>query len=163
MKILVFTEGTILMHYNAKGFSREEIVEQSKNRTDSSLSDWRTYIPIGNSANKITAWKENGNEIIYLTSRKLESEINAIREVLRKYDFPEGKLLFRRAGEEYKDVAEKLVPDVLIEDDCESIGGRQRMTYTHIKTDLQQQIKLITIKEFEGIDHLPDNLSLFDR
>lgn len=78
----------------------------------------------------------------------------------RKFEFPEGKLLFRRVREEYKEVAERLIPDVLIEDDCESICGRQRMTYTHIRTDLQQQIKLITIKEFEGIDHLPDDLLL---
>ena len=89
----------------------------------------------------------------------MTDEIKTIQVVLKKFHFPEGKLLYRNAGEEYKDVAERLVPEFLIEDDCESIGGRKKMTYTHIRTDLQKKIRLLCIKEFEGIDHLPDNLS----
>ncbi len=159
MKLLVFTEGTIIMHKNARGLSREDIVQQSKNRKDHLLTDWSSYIPICNSVNKMTNWKEGGIEIYYLTSRRLTDEIKTIQDVLKKFHFPEGKLLFRNAGEEYKDVAERLVSDVLIEDDCESIGGRKKMTYTQIRPDFQHHIKLITIKEFEGIDHLPNNLS----
>ncbi len=159
MKLLVFTEGTIIMHKNAKGLSREDIVEQSKQRNYRSLTDWCSYIPIGNSVNKMANWKDGGMEIFYLTSRILTDEIKTIQVVLKKFHFPEGKLLYRNAGEEYKDVAERLLPDVLIEDDCESIGGRKKMTYTHIRTDLQEKIRLLSIKEFEGIDHLPDNLS----
>ena len=34
-----------------------------------------------------------------------------------------GRALARQAGESYGDVAERGGPDVLIEDDCESIGG----------------------------------------
>ncbi len=61
-------------------------------------------------------------------------------------------------GEEFKDIAERLMPDTIIEDDCESIGGEDQMTYTHIKPELRKRIKLITVKEFGGIDHLPDNI-----
>jgi hypothetical protein len=46
-------------------------------------------------------------------------------------------------GLDNKNVAEKLMPDIFIEDDCESIGGTQEMTSTH--------------KEFEGIDRLPND------
>ena len=60
MKLLVFTEGTIIMHKNAKGLSREDIVEQSKHRNDRSLTDWCSYIPIGNSVNKMANWKDGG-------------------------------------------------------------------------------------------------------
>lgn len=47
---------------------------------------------------------------------------------------------------------------VLIEDDCESIGGGPEMTYPHIRPEIKSQIKSIPVKEFGGIDHLPDEL-----
>jgi len=56
-------------------------------------------------------------------------------------------------------VAERVMPDILIEDDCESIGGESEMTYPHIREDLKQKIKSIVVKEFQGIDHLPDSLT----
>jgi len=46
----------------------------------------------------------------------------------------------------------------LIEDDCESIGGMEEMTIINIKPDLKKKIKSVVVKEFEGIDHLPDDL-----
>jgi len=51
------------------------------------------------------------------------------------------------------------MPDILIEDDCESIGGESEMIYPHIREDLKQKIKSIVVKEFQGIDHLPDSLT----
>jgi len=51
------------------------------------------------------------------------------------------------------------MPDIIIEDDCESIGGKYEMTYTHIKPELKKRIKSIVVEEFGGIDHLPDNIS----
>jgi len=72
MKLLIFTEGTIIMHTYAKGNSREEIVRQSRKAINPSLRDWKTYIPIGNSLNKLQTWKEQGAEILYLTSRTTE-------------------------------------------------------------------------------------------
>jgi len=158
MKILIFTEGTLIMHPSAKGYSREDIVKQVKSGTDSSIYNWRTYIPIGNSVEKLQKWKSQGAKILYLTSRIKPREVEDIKSVLKKHGFPEGHLLFRQKGEEYKDVAEKAVPNVLIEDDCESIGGMEEMTITNIKPDLKKKIKSVVVKEFEGIDHLPDDL-----
>ncbi|MFW9991612.1 MAG: hypothetical protein ACFFD4_06100 [Candidatus Odinarchaeota archaeon] len=159
MRILIFTEGTILMHNSAAGLSRKEIVKQSRDGNDPSLSDWENYIPIGESASKLRTWKAKGAKIEYLTSRTSKREVSAIQSVLRKYWFPEGQLLFREAGDAYKDVAERSLPDILIEDDCESIGGKKEMTYTCIRPELQEKVKLIAVKEFGGIDHLPDELS----
>lgn len=68
-------------------------------------------------------------------------------------------MFFRREGEEYKNAAERVIPDILIEDDCESIGGEVEMTYPHIKPELKTRIKSITVKEFGGIDHLSENIS----
>lgn len=146
------------MHRNAVGRSREEIVEQVRSK-DSSLKEFSSYVPVGNCVKKIQTWKDKGATIIYITSRRTPDEILAIKTVLERYHFPEGELLFRKSDEEYKDVAERVLPDVLIEDDCESIGGENEMVYPHIRPELKTKIKSIAVKEFGGIDHLPDDVA----
>lgn len=37
-----------------------------------------------------------------------------------------------REREEYRDLAEKLAPDVIVEDNCRSIGGKPEMTYPNM-------------------------------
>jgi len=159
MKILIFTEGTAIMHSNAQGVSREERVKQSSQESES-VKNFRTYIPNGNVVEKLDNWKQQGAEIYYLTSRETPVQVEDVKFVLEKYNFPDCKnLLFRKLGQQYKDVAEKLIPDILIEDDCESIGGEIEMTYPHIKSDIQSKITSIVVSEFGGIDHLPDQIS----
>ena len=158
MKILVFTEGTIIMHPSAAGLTRKQRVEQSKKRLKS-VYDYAHYIPNGDAVKKLQTWKKQGAEIFYLTSRTSKMQINDIKHVLKKFDFPDSQnLLFCRKGEKYNEVAEKLMPDILIEDDCESIGGEAEMTYPYIKPNLKKKIKSIVVREFEGIDHLPDKI-----
>ena len=159
MQILIFTEGTVIMHKNAQGKSREGIVKQSR-KSEKSVDDFASYIPIGNAPEKIKVWQEQGAKICYLTSRTKKNEIEDINNVLKKYNFPEGKLYSSKNNEEYKDVAERVIPDVLVEDDCESIGGEDEMTYLHISPEIQKGIKLIKIKEFSGIDHLVRNINI---
>lgn len=179
MKILVFTEGTVLMHKSAKGFSGEKIVEQSRlegiQREEAALKyeskydipvepnsvhDYANYIPIGNATEKLTKWKNRGATICYISSRRIKPEIEAIKKVLKRYNFPDAdNLYFRTQGEDYKDVAERLAPDILIEDDCKSIGGESEMIYPHLSSESKSKVKHITVNEFGGIDHLPDNLS----
>ena len=161
MKILVFTEGTVLMHKSLKGLTREQRIEKSKSRQRPLPADFfKDDIPSGNAVKKLWLWKKQGAEIYYLTSRTTPKQITDIKNVLKKYNFPDNHhLLFRKKGEEYKDVAERLMPDILIEDDCESIGGAKEMTYPHINSKLKKQIKPIIVKEFGGIDHLLDELS----
>lgn len=148
------------MHPSAEGLSRGQRVEQSKTR-ERSVHDYRNYIPSGNAANKLLSWKKQGAQIYYLnlTSRTTPEQIADVRYVLQKYSFPDSQnLLFRGEGEEYSDVAEKLMPEVLVEDDCESIGGEKEMTYPHINPELKKKIKSVVVKEFGGIDHLPSSL-----
>lgn len=157
MKILIFTEGTILMHSEGKNVSREIRVHQVKKGLPN-VRDYANYIPIGNASTKIRKWESQGNKIFYLTSRRTPQEISDIRNVLGKFDFPKGNLLHRKENEKYKDIAEQLMPDVIVEDDCESIGGEIEMTYPNISEGARQKIKFISVKEFEGIDHLSDKL-----
>lgn len=158
MKIMVFLHGTAIMHRSALGQAREKRVRQVLER-DESVHDYASYVPVGNAVQKLQAWRENGAEIHYLSSHIKTENIEKDKLVLRKFGFPEGPIHFRRSGEEYKDIVESVLPNVLIEDDCESIGGEIEMTYPHIRPDLKPVIKSIIVKEFGGIDHLPDNLS----
>lgn len=157
MKILIFLHGTIIMHRNAARKSREERVKQSIEREESVLN-YGSYIPIGNALEKLKNWKRQGAEIIYLSSHESEEDMKKDKSVLQRYNFPEGEVLYRKDGESYKGLAEKIIPDVLIEDDCESIGGEKEMTITFVRPDIKRRTKSVVVKEFQGIDHLPDDI-----
>jgi hypothetical protein len=158
MKIMVFLHGTAIMHRNALGHTRLERVQQVLDQ-DESIYDFASYVPVDNVVRKLRAWKEQGTEIVYLSSQRRLEDVEKDKQVLEVYGFPEGLVFFRSGGEEYKDVAERALPDVLIEDDCESIGGEKEMTYPNIRPELKAKIKSIVIKEFGGLDHLLDKVA----
>ncbi len=141
-RILIFTEGTVLgprhwwEFFNDKG-----------------------YIPVGRCVEKIHGWEEQGARIAYLTSRRKPADVAAICEILRKGEFAGSHLFYRGEGEEYHHIAEQVVPDVLIEDDCRSIGGSRNWTITYVKPEIKQLIHSIVVPEFKGIDLLPDELA----
>lgn len=128
-------------------------------KSENSVLDYANYIPVGNAVEKLKKWRSRGAEILYLSFHENQEDIEKDRLVLEKYGFPKSEILWRQNGESYADIAEKIMPDVLIEDDCESIGGEKEMTYTNIKPELKSKIKQIIVKEFEGIDHLQDNIT----
>jgi len=136
MKLLIFTEGTIIMH-----------------SAENKIKDYVCHIPIKNAATKVSNWKRQGYKISYITSRQVQEEINAIKGVLKKYNFPGGILYYRENNEEYKDVVARAKPDILIEDNCESIGAEEIIA-PYLNPSLK--ITCIVVPEFEGIDHLPD-------
>ena len=159
VKIMIFLHGTTIMHKNALERTREERVKQVHD-SDKSLSDFATYVPVGNVARKLQIWTKQGAEIVYLSSHKKDEDVEKDKIVLRNYGFPDGQVFFRHSGERYNEIAERVLPDILIEDDCESIGGEKNMTYPHIKPELKVRIKSVVVKEFGGIDHLPDDISV---
>ncbi|MFZ2199993.1 MAG: hypothetical protein WAV40_04350 [Microgenomates group bacterium] len=159
MKILIFTEGTAIMPSISVGVSREERVKQSADNLPE-VNDFRTYVPNGRVVEKLEGWKKQGAEIWYLTSRTEEKEVEDVRQVLIENKFPDvDHLLFRHDTQAYKDVAEQLMPDDFIEDDCESIGGELEMTYPHIDPAIRPKIHSIIVKEFAGIDNLPSDIA----
>ncbi len=158
MKIMVFLHGTTIMHRNAAGRSREERVQQVLDG-DESLYDFAAYVPVGDAPGKLRNWSEGGAEIVYLSSHRDIDSVKIDQAVLGAYGFPDGPVFFRHNGEHYHDVAERVLPDILVEDDCESIGGVQEMTYPHIQPALKAKVKGIVVKEFGGIDQLPDDIS----
>ncbi len=168
MKILVFLHGTLIVHKSAIGKTREQIIEQVKTQ-DESVRDFSSHIPIGNCVNKLKKWAKQGAEIFYLSAltedKKARGDelvgkegIKVDKEILDRYGFPEGEIFHRQRGESYAQIAERIVPDILIEDDCESIGGEKEMTITFVKPEIKQKIKSIVVKEFSGIDNLRDKI-----
>ena len=154
---MIFLHGTTIMHKNGLNRTREERVKQVLDG-DESLYDFGAYIPVGNVVRKLQAWKQQGAEIVYLSSHMNKADVEKDKIVLRNYGFPDGPVFFRHGGERYNEIAERVLPDILIEDDCESIGGEKNMTYPHIKPELQIRITSVVVKEFGGIDHLPDDI-----
>ncbi len=159
MKIMVFLHGTSIMHRAALGKTREERVQQVIAGAES-VRDFASSIPVDGAVQKLDAWRQQGAEMVYLSSHTHEADVKKDRAVLQRYGFPAGPIYYRQNGEQYADVAAAVLPDVLIEDDCESIGGEPEMTYPHLDPEVRPRIKSIVVKEFQGIDHLPDDLHL---
>ena len=137
MKILVFTEGTATRHPSQELFF-----------------DIPSFVPTEAAVHKITKWRQQGAEICYLTSQRAEEKVRAVEATLRRFSFPAGHLHFRREGESYVDAVRRVAPDLLIEDDCKSIGWDEVIT-PRLKPE--GGVKGIVVPEFEGLAHLPDN------
>ena len=126
MKILAFLHGTTIMHASAAGQTRAERVRQVQEREES-FRNFSSYIPVGHAVEKLETWSQQGAEIVYLSSHKKIEHVQEDLVVLQRYSFPSGQTVFRQPGETYQQVVERVLPDVLIEDDCESIGGEMEM------------------------------------
>ena len=157
MMIMVFLHGTVLMHPSGMGRTRAERVRQVQDG-DESLYNFAAYMPVGKAVQKLQTWSSQGAEIVYLSSHTHFEDVERDVAVLRRHGFPEGPVFFRQGDEDYGVVVERVLPDILIEDDCESIGGVAEMTYPQIEPDIKVRIKSIVVKEFGGIDQLPDDI-----
>lgn len=115
------------------GLSREERVRQVLEGKDESIRDFASYVPVGDIVSKLQMWRAQGAEVLYLSSHRKAEDVEKDRLVLRKYGFPGDQIFYRQSGETYVAVVERTMPDVLIEDDCESIGGEVEMTLPHIR------------------------------
>ena len=49
-------------------------------------------------------------------------------------------------------------PDILIEDDCKSIGGQREWCVTNVRTEIKERIHSIIVPEFKGIDDVKIDL-----
>lgn len=158
MRLLIFLHGTTIMHPGAVGRTREERVAQVRTGADPALHDYAAYVPVGGAATKLQRWREQGAQIDYLSSHRNPDDVAKDASVLLRYGFPPGRVLAREPGESYGEVAGRELPDILVEDDCESLNGGGEITYLQIPPELRARIKSIIVPEFGGVDHLPDSL-----
>ena len=139
--VMIFAEGTIL-----------------KPKSWHTLYNHNKYQPIGNAAEIIRLWSKQGANIFYCTSRK-KQQVEDMAKLLGKYGFEGVYLVAREPKESYKDIVEAIKPDVLVEDDCKSIGGSWQMCIHKVDPKIRKMIKSIVVAEFGGIDHLPVDLA----
>lgn len=155
MRLLVFLHGTVLMHAGGVGVSRAERVAQVRAKHPT-VREYAAYVPVGEAVAKLRRWQDAGAVVDYLSSHRNPDDVALDALVLRTHDLPAGRVLACRPGESYGDVAGREAPDLLIEDDCESIGVSQ-ITYPQMPSAARARIKSIIVPEFAGIDHLPND------
>ena len=137
--------------------SRAERVQQVRDGAPSVL-DFGSYVQVGNANRKLSTWLRQSAEIHYLSSHRAEADVVQDQAVLERAGFPPGRVWFRQPRQEYRDVVATIQPHVLIEDDCESIGGMKEMTYPTLDAASKDRVHSIVVAEFGGIDHLPDSV-----
>ena len=156
MKVGVFLHGTAIMHAAAAGVERDERVRQVR-RGDPGLRDFASYIPTPGAAEKLAAWERRGATLAYLSSHRRPDDIRADESVIRRHGFPSGPVHGRREGEDYGALVERLGLDVLVEDDCESIGGAAQTCAAQLSPAGRQSVRCIVLPEFSGLASLPDD------
>lgn len=136
-KIMIFTEGTILKpKYVNNTLSRINVMG---------------YVPIKNSIEKLKRWQEEGYEVIYITSLKGRKAMKMAQK-LDELGFIGSMVGYRQKNQDYATLIKEEMPDILIEDNCRSIGGEKNMCYSQLSDELKNNIKHIVVEEFEGID-----------
>lgn len=134
MKIMVFIEGTTF-----------------KTRFPMFLFTKYGYRPIGNAVEIVNTWKKEGHDI-YLCSYVRKRRYNFIKQIMDFYGMKYNETLCREKGEQYSEIVERIKPDILIEDDCKSIGGQKEWCITNVREEIKSEIYSIIVPEFNGID-----------
>lgn len=135
-KIMIFVEGTILKPKYNNILSRISMT---------------TYIPINNAIETLKKWQEEGYEVIYLTSLKGRRAMKMAQH-LDELGFTGSMVGYRQKNQDYATLIKEEFPDILIEDNCLSVGGEQNMCYNLLSDELKKEIKHIVVEEFKGID-----------
>jgi hypothetical protein len=63
----------------------------------------------------------------------------------------------RQDCEDYASLVERLQLDVLVEDDCESIGGAAETCAAQLSSQGKRSPPCVVVPEFSGLAGLPDN------
>ena len=100
------------MNRGGIGLSRDNRVRQIED-SEESVFDFATYIPIGQSQQKVRSWHTQGAEIVYLSSHTSVEDVQLDQAVLNAHRFPESEIYFRKPHQNYSDVVEKVMPDIL--------------------------------------------------
>lgn len=153
---MVFLHGTSVMHRSAVGQPRDTRVRQVTGR-DPAVLDYASYVPTEGAVAKITAWQRRGAEICYLSAHRTAAAAAIDNTVLSAHGFPAGTLYYRAHGESYADVARRWSADVVVADDCESIGGQPQTTASALVKSPGATAMYVIVPELGGLAHLPDD------
>lgn len=137
-KIMIFVEGTILKPKHKNIFSRIHMLG---------------YVPINNAIRTLNKWQEEGYEIIYITSLRGRKAMKMARHI-DALGFEGSMVGYREKNQTYATLIKEEMPNILIEDDWASVGGKAMMCYEELPDEIKGEIKHIVVKEFEGIDDI---------
>jgi hypothetical protein len=153
---MVFLHGTSIMHRSAAGLPQSARVRQVRSN-DPAVRDYGSYVPTDGAVAKILAWQQRGAEICYLSPHQTAAAAAVDSSVLAEHGFPAGTLYYRLHGESYADVARRWSADVVVEDDCESVGGMPHTTASALASSAGRPVRCVVVPEFGGMAHLPDD------
>jgi len=162
MRILVFLHGTSIMHAAGLGLGlgREERVRQSRERETSVLDfaslDFASYVPTDRAVEKLNSWARHGAQIEYLSSHRTREDVAIDEQVLASHGFPIGPVHWRADAESYEEIVRRVGPDLVVEDDCESIGGAGQTVASKLGGE-QGAVPCCIVPEFGGLGHLPND------
>lgn len=111
------------------------------------------YKPIGNAVNTVNSLYNKGH-CIFLCSYVHKTRHAFIKSVIDFYGMKYTEILCRNKGEQYSELVERVRPDILIEDDCKSIGGQKECCITNVRKEIKATIHSIIVPEFAGIDNI---------
>lgn len=154
---MVFLQGTAIMHSAALKVDRRERLRQVLDR-DPSVREWDTYIPAEGVVEKLRCWSAQGAEFVYLSSHRKPENVAVDEVVVKAHGFPAGRILSRSLRRTYGELIGRERPDVLIEDDCESIGAAE-IAHAQIPAWARDEIRLVVVPEMGGFADLPDSLT----
>ena len=152
----MFLHGTSIMHSSATGQPRATRIRQVTGN-DPAVHDYGSYLPTDGAVAKISAWQLRGAEICYLSPHRTAAAAAVDSSLLAAHRFPPGTLYYRLNGESYGDVARRWSADVVVEDDCESIGGMTQTTASALARSAGRPVRCVVVPEFGGLAHLPDD------
>ncbi len=158
LKIGVFLHGTAIMHAAAATVAREKRVVQVRER-EPSVREFASYVPTPGTVQKLAKWSAREASFVYISSHRHREHLAADEQVLRRYEFPLGPVHGRAEEESYGQLVERLNPDILIEDDCESIGGTAQTVASQLSPAARRRIRCLVLPEFIGLGRLPDDLA----
>lgn len=134
MRIMVFIEGTTF-----------------KTKFPMFLFTKYGYKPIGNAVGIVNTWRNEGHDIC-LCSYVRKRRYNFVKRIIDFHGMKYTEILCREKGEQYREIVERIKPDILIEDDCKSIGGQKEWCITNVREEIKVGIYSIIVPEFNGID-----------
>jgi hypothetical protein len=134
---------------------RAERVRQSVQRGPS-VTEFGSYVPADATVEMALSWQRHGADLSYLSSHRTAADVDLDRGVLTTHGFPSGPVFFRKPTESYADVACRAGADVVVEDNCESIGGSAQMISSTLGPGAAQ-VRCVVVPEFGGLMHLPDD------